>query len=57
MLEAKIKVKELEGNVLTLKSEDRTAMRGLAIVCKENDLECVVEVEAKPRVVKFKGVD
>lgn len=52
-----VKTKDGKETLVTLKSENRNNMRYLKILCTENELPCEITEEARPRAVKFKGVD
>jgi len=54
---ATIRVEKLEGNTLILCSNNRTYLRYLELLCRENNLPCVTTVEVTPKVVKFKGLN
>lgn len=57
MFTARIKPKDFQDGVLVLKSNQRSAMRNLEFLCRENDVFCETTVEVTPRVVKFKGIE
>lgn len=57
MYQASITIQGEKKPVLTLSSENRKAMRALALLCQENELICVVTVEVAPREVKFKNIE
>ena len=42
--------------IVTLKTSNRQNARAIAMIAKENDLNCVVSAEVKARDVKFKGI-
>jgi len=48
---------KVEGDTVTLTSENRNAARNVQIVCIENKLVCEVTQEVAPRPVRFKGVE
>ncbi len=46
-----------ENGSLVLNVEKKKLARDIALAAHESKVECVVEVEAKPRVIKFKAVE
>lgn len=42
---------------LKLSTKSRSLARSVALIAQENNLKVEVVAEARPRVVKFKGVD
>lgn len=56
MFKITIKTGEQGRPPVILVTESRALARSCYLLCEENNLECEVVVEVKPRLVKFKGV-
>ena len=56
MFNINIKGIVIQGDKLTLKTDNRNVARNAEILCRENGLDVETVVEVAPRVVKFKDV-